>query len=965
MHSLGCVDFVGPDFKPTSGLARVHPPDKVSRPDERAILREVAIFKHVHYVFFRRFADDRSSQVAAVVVDNSQGDLSEVDIARLHHQLWLNGVAPLIYVAWQTRVDVLSCARTPDFWRGQSATYSPAAQIEADLANQVHTAAQVSNELQAIRARFSAWRLADGTFWEDPQNARLANDNQAAHKTLIQAIVDTDTDLEGRTDPTARRLLLLTVLIKYLEDRKVFPPDWFGDFLPGANSFFDVLRGGSPLALSQLLKALEAKFEGDVFQLPGNGHSLTPESIVRFARLVEGRTIGGQLHLWKLFSFEHIPVEVISRLYQRFVEGGKGVVYTPPFVAALLLDHALPYDSIKGHECVLDPACGSGIFLVGAFKRLVTHWMSQNDWQRPPVHVLKGILKKSIYGIEMESGAVDLAAFSLALAVCDALQPNVIWTDLRFDKLRGCNLLGGDYFELTQQRGSLRYIDTDSSSDGLPPTWPAQFDAFVGNPPFISALTRAGIQLERTRRRSRGKLPDDQAAFLFLEDGLSTLAPEGRLSIVQPSALLYNSGPSDFRKWLFGENTVTTVLDFTSIRGLYDGADTKTVAIVASARPPAADGKVAHLTFRRTYSTYRQIGFELDHYDRHIVPQFAATHHRFVWRANLLGGGRLVEVSRRLTELRTLGEFVDKQPGWSHGEGFIAGKGDSGKLAPYLTGKQALRTEALTIRGCDLTDTKTITNTHFEAPRSEERFTAPLLLIKEADSLPMAFVEEGFLPYRHKIIGIHAPAEDCGALKALYELLADRHEFYRFACALNGTQGLVGKATSVLSQDIFALPFPEEGQDLQLSFWENILQDDLLTYMIDFVKLGQDSELLGRAATDEEVAAHAALFCKLLGSIYRNFRACAPVRLNGLICQPFAFGKCDAAARLTGDGLAADLKELVYEQSGEVLRTNRTVRLYWENVLFSIKPDRLRYWIRSTAIRDADETLVDLRAQGY
>ena len=44
---------------------------------------------------------------------------------------------------------------------------------------------------------------------------------------------------------------------------------------------------------------------------------------------------------------------------------------------------------------------------------------------------------------------------------------------------------------------------------------------------------------------------------------------------------------------------------------------------------------------------------------------------------------------------------------------------------------------------------------------------------------------------------------------------------------------------------------------------------------------------------------------------------------------------------------------------------SRVVRLYLDNVLIVIKPDRLRYWIRSTAIRDADDTLVDLRRQGY
>jgi hypothetical protein len=52
-------------------------------------------------------------------------------------------------------------------------------------------------------------------------------------------------------------------------------------------------------------------------------------------------------------------------------------------------------------------------------------------------------------------------------------------------------------------------------------------------------------------------------------------------------------------------------------------------------------------------------------------------------------------------------------------------------------------------------------------------------------------------------------------------------------------------------------------------------------------------------------------------------------------------------------------------QHGDALRTVRVLRFYESNTIVIVKPDRLRYWIASTAVRDADETLVDLRTQGY
>src|SRR6266566_5057424 len=70
--------------------------------------------------------------------------------------------------------------------------------------------------------------------------------------------------------------------------------------------------------------------------------------------------------------------------------------------------------------------------------------------------------------------------------------------------------------------------------------------------------------------------------------------------------------------------------------------------------------------------------------------------------------------------------------------------------------------------------------------------------------------------------------------------------------------------------------------------------------------------------------------------------------------------------RLIGHRIwSGKLREIVYVTHGDALRTARMLRFYERNTIVMVKPDRLRYWISSTAIRDADETLVDLRRQGY
>ena len=939
--NLQKVDLVSSAGDWAPGLVAVHQPGMISRPDEGAVIRDAAAFQEVAYVFFRRFSDGRSSQPAAFVVDNSDERMDEQQLAQLHNQLWLHGVAPLLYVAWPTRIDILTCARGPDFWKNENYAYSPVEQIE--------TAVQIESELRK-RRRFSALRLANGTFWDDPNNASFANHNQTAHESLIQAIVEVDAELEGARFPVLRRLLLLTVLIKYLEDRRVFPRGWFGRFCKGKRSFFQVLQHGDPANVLRLLQTLEKRFNGDIFLLPTEtGQELTATALRKLAVLVEARTLGKQRYLWEQYSFEHLPVDIISHLYQRFVHG-HGTVYTPPFLASLILDHAMPYDQLTGNERVIDPACGSGVFLVGAFRRLVNLWRSRNKWNQPDVKTLQAILTQSIFGVELDSGAVDLTAFSLSLAVCDALRPNIIWRELRFEALRGKNLIQGDFFDCVgdQPESAQSKVADD-------------FNIVIGNPPFESELTDAGQHVNRQAENERGRLPDKQSAYLFLEQCIKILKPGGRICLVQPSGFLYNRRAIEFRQHIMRSYRVPTLFDFTSIRNLYDGADPKTIAVLAERKEPAADDLITHLTFRRTFTASQRIGFEIDHYDRHRVPQPIAERDPLIWRTNLLGGGRLTELSERLRSTRTLGEFVEQQ-GWLFGEGFIVG--NRRHSASFLTEKPLLSGGALTSDGIDESKVDVVRETGFEGPRSEEMYQAPLVLIREHESLPAIFWDKGEIAYKNEIVGIHAAPESGRSLKRFFKTFQQRVRQYQFCIAISGSRAFSTRATAVYKNDIEALPYPEQAAELDFTFWETALMDDVLEYMAPYVRLGQNSDLLRKKAEPTDLSSYAKMFCRLLESIYNNLNSASPIFLDGLICQPFYFGDAPDV-ELSGSDFAKDLQDLIYDNCFDSLITVRVVRIYHRNAMFIVKPDRLRYWIQSTAIRDADDTLIELHKQGY
>ena len=559
---------------------------------------------------------------------------------------------------------------------------------------------------------------------------------------------------------------------------------------------------------------------------------------------------------------------------------------------------------------------------------------------------------RSIYGVDLDPNAIDLTAFSLSLAICDALKPDVIWKKLKFDCLRNSNLFEKDFFQLLleNQKGSTNIFNV-------------KFDIVIGNPPFESELTEAGKEIDRVAQKqniARGKCPDNQTAYLFLEQVLTVLRPDrGNACLIQPSGFLYNLKVSAFRNNLFRKYHIDTIHDLTSIRNLYQ-ASKQTVAISICNVRQEDNHAISHWTFRRTTSVNERICFELDHYDYHHVFQEQAENNPYIWRANLLGGGRLIGLSQRLRNARPLVKYIEEK-GWDYCEGFIVG--NKKHLSPFLTGKPFLRTKSFTTNGIDDAELDIVRETHFEKPRQENIFSSPLILIKETDSLPVAYWdnkgEKKHLAFNSRIVGIHSPYSDKPSLNELYQYLCKNRTFLQFCVAILGTEALIDMETTIRKQDIDRLPYPVNEKELSLSFWEKILCEDAVNYMAQYIRCGQDSELLQKEATLNHLNEYSNLFVRMLGSVYENLQASEPKYLDGLICQPFYFGDKPAFSWLN-EGNGDKLHQLIYYKNHEHLRTVRIFRFYDDNVMLIVKPDRLRYWIRSTAIRDADETLVDL-----
>lgn len=936
MSSLSIINMTADTAPP--GLEKVSADPSFDLPlfEQVAIRQAHSISADISYIFFRRFSDGRSSQITAYVVDNEDNHLNEETLATLHRNLWLSAVTPLLYVSWRDHIDILSCAAHPVAEKRTDWKYSPE--------DTINTAGAIDTALASTKARqYSSYRLIDGTFWEDERNHRLVNHDKSAHKVLIEKVKKADEQLGGDKNSLVRRLLLLTLLVKYLEDRSVFQKHWFSNYHKGAKSFLDVLENAPVERVLSMFKYLEKKFNGDIFSLPDGGAGLSTEILQKLASVVDAKADrDGQRYFWDIYSLEFIPIEVLSHIYQHFTDRDKGAHFTPLLLVDFLLDQVMPLNgTLEGSETVFDPTCGSGVFLVAAFKRLVYVWRQKNAWQRPTPAILKSILKSTIFGVELQEKAVDLTAFSLSLAICDALLPDIIWKDLRFDQLKGANLFVGDFAEKAQEA-----LSASGKKEG--------FDIIVGNPPFMSKLTPAMKKLLDV------KIPDNQMAYSVLKIATDRyLKPNGLLCLILPAGFLYYKPTAKLRNLLLSQHTVRNVFDFVSVRSLFKGADadTKIIAMLIEKKQPEEKHHIQHWIFRRTQAIHRRICLEIDYYDFNFVPQNIVGESPWIWRSNLLGGGRIHHLAKRLGAMPTLADYCSKKK-WSIGEGFFVGSKNQ-KYAPFLDGMNLLPTDAWTLEGINELCLPTLQTAYYQRPRTKERYRSPMVLIQKNLELPSIFWNSGDLAYRNEVIGINASGTQFRELEKFEQQFKIDRLKLKASLVLFSTRMFTSKATAVSTTDVYSLPWPLDNH-WDLCKWEETLIDDLNEYIADFIRNGQESILLTKQADERDIEGYCQTVIDSMKSTFPDIHACASISNNGLRLQAFCLEPKSTGQTLNSNIDLDKIRQSIFKKSSTSFQTLRIVRMYDNDTIIFIKPDRLRYWIKSVALRDVDCIIGDL-----
>jgi type I restriction-modification system DNA methylase subunit len=241
---------------------------------------------------------------------------------------------------------------------------------------------------------------------------------QEVDKHLLLNLIKLRNDLKAinNDDEKIHLLILHCLFIKYLEDKEIYDKDYLISALSSEN-------------VTLLINKFNEikKINGDIFDEQSQQTIIDSRYLKHLHRFFTSDYRTGQQSLFP-YLFDQIPIQLISHVYEAFLKSeekrGKGIYYTPAFVVNFMLSHSL-IEKLKNNSeiTVLDPAVGSGAFLVESFRAIIkNHPQPQSISYKEK----KAILENQLFGIDIDHKALQIAAFSLYLALIETEKPEFI-----------------------------------------------------------------------------------------------------------------------------------------------------------------------------------------------------------------------------------------------------------------------------------------------------------------------------------------------------------------------------------------------------------------------------------------------------------------------------------------------------------------------------------------------------------
>jgi len=930
-------------------------------------------------IYFKYLADSRPS---------------DADLTEIHQLAWNHGLAPTLWVVTPSAVRIYNCYSRPQ-------TENP----QEHAQHLIRAFSDIADGLQDLTAFAGRLQYETGRFWRTKEAGKIDR-RQRVDAALLDDLGAARDDLVASDLPmnVAQALLGWSIFVAYLQDRDILKPQFFRANY-AAERLTEVLR--SEAKTQALWNWVRVTFNGDLFPLtPAERQLLRQEHLGIVRRLLEGTSRSGQTSLWP-YRFDVIPVELISSIYEMFTHSadeseakGRSTHYTPMNLVDLVLSQVFN-KSIPPDGKVADLACGSGVFLVEALRRLVSLRLANGETLTRKL--IREVLHDQIFGVDILDGAIRIAAFSLYLTVLELDPDPQPPSALKFRELIGTNLFTEDAF------------DEKAEFPRKEPFASRGFAAIVGNPPWTRTEPGSSnaVYCEERGYLTATEVTPDQAFLWRVGDFASEDTRIGLILHGKPFFTHARKAPKA-RNALLQRYCPDLIINLAELRELHLFPTVKAPAVIfiANARGPTPDVSFTFAAARRC-EDFRNHGIiEITPDCIHRLPLSLAASDSDMLKVASWGSARDMALVRKVrcrpgfTKLPTLVDGLGWPPS---ARGFQSGSShklpsefpmrllEAGKMQRFCFDAETLpeRDPQLTV------------NAGHSRP---EIYQGPLLIATRGlqNQHFYSAVTAGDVLYTQLYIGIPAARQCSEGLHLLNGILnASLSTYYLFMTGsswgverdtvelmdLNQVPvpgpdllpdpacSAVAKVAEELARSALAGPPCQELVDeLDEQVFrlygvtdeaERVLVEDTLDITLDLRREKGGSKAL-RRPTPDAMEAYAKQFISAVEPLLRtrNQRTMAAevldvgaaplaVVLFRMLARP---DRRPPVVRTEARGLAPALsaiEERLHVEIADEVFAKRFLRVYGKDELYVIKPAELRYWTRSAALNDADEILAE------
>ena len=557
-----------------------------------------------------------------VVVFARVADSDGETLRHLYNRIWCMARPQLLFLACPGELGVYDLARPPVKPNEGLTGCDRLLDIAKSVAEVQAGLASYHREKIETGFLFGEKRFGDGLSRAD---RALIRDLKTVRRSLVEM-----EPVAGQEQPSLHHLHSLigrAIFIRYLEDRKVLTRDYFEGVASRRRSWTRLLDRPftrpciepemEKLCLLRVLRdkgftyalfdQLAEDFNGDTFPVEDEERARVHAGHLR--RLL-GFLVGepsDQQHLFFFaYRFDIIPIELISSIYEEFYGERKGKKqsqashYTPPPLVEFVLSQTLTPNVLAQEPRVMDASCGSGIFLVESFRRMVRHKVAEQGGKRLARAQLRKILRKQIAGMDINEEAVRVAAFSLYLAFLHYQKPREINEERRLPHLKWVpaevreeqlkRRPNAEFYDVLLHENAFRPVSAGCPAEVAQRFGAGCADVVVGNPPWgypksgdeegRKALAVALAWCDPKKGRPIG---DQELSQAFIHLSLALLCDGGRAGLLVSSGVLFkhHDNTRDFRRVWLAASCLGQVVNFAHVRQVYFAGPTREVKGIA------------------------------------------------------------------------------------------------------------------------------------------------------------------------------------------------------------------------------------------------------------------------------------------------------------------------------------------------------------------------------------------------